>query len=54
MDEKIMMEDEGSTALWKHVAELEEANMRLKASNAETQQTIDGSIEAVCLRCLQA
>jgi hypothetical protein len=39
MDEKIITEDECSTAVWKHVAELEEAR--------RSQQTIDGSIEAV-------
>jgi hypothetical protein len=47
--EKIIAEDEGGTTLRKHVAQLEEVNAQLKASNAKMQKTIDSTREVVTL-----
>jgi DNA repair exonuclease SbcCD ATPase subunit len=49
MAEKIIAEEEGSFALRMRVAELEEANTQLKASEAEMQKTIDNSSVVVTL-----
>jgi hypothetical protein len=49
MAEKIIREDEGSAALQKRVAEPEEVNAQLKASNVEMQLTVDRSGKAVTL-----
>jgi hypothetical protein len=47
--ERIITEDKGGAALRECLAELEEANMKLKTSNAEMQKTVDCSSEVVTL-----
>jgi hypothetical protein len=47
--ERIITEDKGGAALRECLAELEEANMQLKTSNAEMQKTVDCSSEVVTL-----